>query len=83
MNGQGKMEDKEKLNKAGWVAIQVSSFMDKLDSMDGLNLSYSLSQLDDLNVCKGIIRQLAIENSKLKEEHCIPKENVMEFFKII
>lgn len=53
---------------AGWVAVQVSNFMDRLRHADGIQMSYYLDQIDNIPVCKGIIRQLILENRRLRKK---------------
>lgn len=57
----------KQLDTSGWVAIQISNFMDRFKRSDGIQLGYYLAQLNSIPVCVGIIRQLLVENRELKQ----------------
>lgn len=58
----------KQLDTSGWVAIQISNFIDRFKRSDGIQLGYYLAQLNSIPVCVGIIRQLVIENRELKRQ---------------
>lgn len=49
-----------------WAAIQISSFLERAERMDGKYLQERLEELDSLFVCREIIRLLVSENLKRK-----------------
>ncbi len=52
--------------KSTWTILQINSFLDNAENKDCLN--YQLLQLDDIDVCRGIITQLLIKNNQLQKE---------------
>lgn len=52
--------------KNTWTILQINSFIDNVENKNCLD--YQLQQLDDINVCRGIITQLLIKNDQLRKE---------------
>lgn len=57
------------LNTTEWAAIQTASFLERLDLLNGRDLQNQLEQLDNIYICREIIRCLATENCALKTKN--------------
>ena len=58
----------EKIDPGGWIAMQVANFMEKIHLHSNVyQLTDLVSQIDNVDVCKGIITQLVKENQNLQK----------------